>query len=346
VKRLPAALAADAETVLHRQRDLFAGLQGARLLITGGTGFIGRWLTLTLVHAIERLDLDCTAVVLTRDRQRCLASTAWLGHPSMHLLECDIRSLAPEAIHPVSHVIHGAAEVSRPDQPLLGLGTAMRGTSALLQLDVLPRAQRFLLLSSGAVYGASGHDGCIPETCPSAPDPLDARLAYQQGKRACESLCAAGRAEGRLGHLSVARIFAAFGPFLPAGCGFAAADLLHDACAGGPLRVRGDGRAVRSYLYAGDLAGWLWTILLRGADGGAYNVGSDQPVSIAELARAIAARHPTRPQVDILGQAAPGRAANRYLPDISKARSELGLAPWTSLDAAIDRSLAFSMSAP
>jgi dTDP-glucose 4,6-dehydratase len=100
--------------------------------------------------------------------------------------------------------------------------------------------------------------------------------------------------------------------------------------------VQGAGRAVRSYLYASDLTAWLWTILLRAERGATYNVGSEQSVSIAELAERTAELLGS-PGVDILGQDDPGWNPGRYVPSTAKIRNELRLAPTVDLDEAIVR---------
>ena len=98
--------------------------------------------------------------------------------------------------------------------------------------------------------------------------------------------------------------------------------------------VKGDGTPQRSYLYLGDLVTWLVTLLLQGRNGEIYNVGSDDAVSILELAESVRDTLSPGKRIRVLGDTwhSVGNAArNRYVPDISKARTELGLAPWTTL---------------
>jgi dTDP-glucose 4,6-dehydratase len=134
------------------------------------------------------------------------------------------------------------------------------------------------------------------------------------------------------------RAFAVVGPYLPIDRHFAIGNFIRDALAGGPIVVEGDGTPVRSYLYSSDLALWLLTILVEGLPGHAYNVGSEEAVSIADLARLVAGRSGRPIAVEIRGQAA-GGVADRYVPSTIGARNELGLRVTVPLDEAIDRTL-------
>src|SRR5262249_13674072 len=125
------------------------------------------------------------------------------------------------------------------------------------------------------------------------------------------------------------------GPHLPLDGPFAAGNFFGDACRGGPIQVRGDGAAMRSYLYGADLAIWLWHIALRGQSGRPYNVGSDRVTSIAGLAQTIAAQF--SPQRPIEFGAQTDRRATRYVPAINRARTELGLDVRVDLEGAVAR---------
>ena len=119
---------------------------------------------------------------------------------------------------------------------------------------------------------------------------MDATSAYGQSKRACRNSyvrhCTPRSMDSRR---PSPLLFAFAGPHLPLDLNFAIGNFIRDALHGGPIRIGGDGTPRRSYLYASDLAVWLWTILLRGESCRLYNVGSDADLSIADLARKVAA---------------------------------------------------------
>ena len=127
-----------------------------------------------------------------------------------------------------------------------------------------------------------------------------------------------------------------YGPLLDLDIHFAAGNFIRDAMASRPIRVEGAGQAVRSYLYAADLTTWLWALLLRGPRGAAFNVGSEESVSIADLARRTAALL-GGPGVEILGRPDPGWNPGRYVPATAAIRAALDLTPTVGLDEAIRR---------
>jgi nucleoside-diphosphate-sugar epimerase len=94
-----------------------------------------------------------------------------------------------------------------------------------------------------------------------------------------------------------------------------------------------------------DLTVWLWTLLVRGQGCRAYNVGSEQAVSIAELAEAVAdvaAEHGPRPTIHIARQPESGRLPERYIPSTARARQELGLEQTVSLRESLQRMLSWN----
>jgi dTDP-glucose 4,6-dehydratase len=96
---------------------------------------------------------------------------------------------------------------------------------------------------------------------------------------------------------------------------------------------------MRSYMHPTDLVIWLLAILVRGQSARAYNVGSSQAVSIAELAHEIARLSGSGIAVNIAGSPGASNPVNHYVPDITRARVELGLPPPMPLDQAIQRTL-------
>jgi len=334
----------DLSHVLACTEGLWGDLRGKRIFITGGTGFFGCWLLESLVRANDEFGLKAEVVVLTRDPEAFARKAPHLAHHSaVRCHKGDVRDFQfPEG--QFSHVIHAASEadtVLNKADPLKTWDTIVRGTQRTVEFTNHAKAGVILLVSSGAVYGPQPEDVAkIEEDYGGAPNPLAPASAYGEGKRAAELWAVAGSARSGC-EVKIARGFAFLGPYLPLNGSFAAGNFVRDALGGGPVIVMGDGTAVRSYLYGADLAIWLWTILIKGRNGRAYNVGGEHEVSMAELAKMVAQENGKRCSVKIMGEPIPGKPVVQYVPDTRRARDELGLTQHIALEEAIRRMLKY-----
>lgn len=234
-------------------------------------------------------------------------------------------------------IVHAASSTSPiGDSNLLGrFDEIVTGTRNLLEFAANSNSQRFLYISSGAVYGIQpSHIERIPEDWNGIPDPLNPVNTYGVAKRTAEHLCALYNQSHGL-QTVIARCFSFVGPDLPLDMHFAIGNFIRDALWRDEITVAGDGTPLRSYLDQHDLAHWLLTLLKRGQSGQAYNVGSDQAYSITELAHLVRDIVAPNKPVRIFGKVGANNEANLYIPNIQKARRELGLDVRVSLEEAI-----------
>ena len=180
----------------------------------------------------------------------------------------------------------------------------------------------------------------IPEEYPGSPDPADPRSAYGEGKRAAETLCTLYSRQYGF-EAKVARCFAFVGPYLPLDAHFAIGNFIRDGLNGSPIIIKGDGTPMRSYLYAADLAIWLWTILFKGQSQRTYNVGNEDSISIAEMARRVAQQFQPAMEIETRGKVDANKPLERYVPETARAKNELGLDALIKLNEAIERTIAF-----
>ena len=320
----------DLDHVLQQAAGAFQSLAGARLFVTGGTGFVGSWLVESLLRANDRLNLGISAVLLTRDPDRFRSANPHLSnHAALTVLGGDVLTFEfPGGEFP--YVIHAAMPAPDP-------GVDTRGMRHILEFAATHGTRRFLFTSSGAVYGRQPPDRThVPEDYASEPPVTGEITPYGLAKRVSESLLVAhGRQYGFAG--LIARLFAFTGPRLPLDANFAVGNFVRDALAGGPIRISGDGTPYRSYLYAADLSIWLWTVLLRGEAGRPYNVGSGQELSISELASVVAGVAAPGVSVEVAQKPVPGAPAMRYVPSVERAERELGLRPLIALEEGVRR---------
>jgi nucleoside-diphosphate-sugar epimerase len=340
VKPLPAK---DLEHVFSLTRPLWDEVRGRRIFLSGATGFFGAWLLESMLHANSVLGLNLSATVLSRDPEafaRGMPHVAADG--AITLWRGDVRNFdVPD--HEYAYVVHAAAPTSAEcsGRPFELLRTLVDGTRQMLALAASHGTRRFLFVSSGAVYGPQpGHITHVPEDYAGGLQWLDANAAYAEGKRVAEQMCAIFADDSAI-QFKIARCFAFVGPHLPLNAHFAIGNFIADALAGRPIEVRGDGNAVRSYLYAADLAIWLWQILLgpnlSEPKIDVWNVGSEEAITIGELACIVAEEIQPGLPVKVHGKPEDSSSRRQYVPSVRKAQTELGLQQTIGLREAIRR---------
>jgi dTDP-glucose 4,6-dehydratase len=240
-------------------------------------------------------------------------------------------------------VVHLATEADNAAtlrDPKSAMAVIAGGTQRVLDFARASGVRKMLFTSSGSVFARIAQTGeRMTEEHPAVGTPLDQKTAYGisgQAKRVAEALCAEAAQQSGLG-VTVARCFTFAGPGMPMDGKFAYGNFLRDSLAGRPITILGDGTPVRSYLYATDLSRWLWMILLRGTPGRVYNVGSENAVSVADLARVIARETGGGSPPIVRGKMPPNPVPDFYVPSTVRARGELGLAERVELAEAIRR---------
>jgi dTDP-glucose 4,6-dehydratase len=319
------------------------------LLISGATGFFGAWL-LGLCSWIARHQSPAGfhVIAVSRNPKAFIRRHPWIdAAPWLLWIEGDIRSFEIPGTG-IDWMIHAATETSAEagrDAPMM-LDSIIGGTRHILECAKQCGAERVLLVSSGAVYGAQAPDiSHQAEDTSAAPDPLNASNVYGEAKRVMEMLGAI-HADATGSCVVSARCFAFVGAGLPLDGHFAIGNFIRDALDRPQLTIGGDGRGRRSYLYAADLAIWLMRLLAHGTTKRAYNVGSDQDLSIAQLAECVVAAIAPQKPVVIENRLGPSPVGNRYVPSIARARAELDLDVWTALPDAIGATAAWKGAHP
>lgn len=335
---------ADLDHILNETKMIWDEMHGQRIFITGGTGFFGCWLLESFCYINRQRHLHAHATVLTRDPAAFAMKCPHLASdPCLTFLAGDVRNFDfPEGDFP--YVIHAATEASAKqaaEQPLEMLTTIIDGTARILSFAQTHATRKLLLTSSGAVYGKQpGSLTHVPEDYLGAPDPLDPASVYGEGKRISEHMCVLAAMRCSI-EIKIARCFAFVGPHLPLDAHFAIGNFIGDVLAGRSIQIGGDGTPRRSYLYAADLAIWLWQMLFDAPSLVPFNVGSSEDLSILEIAQAVAQTLNPQTEIHVAKQAISGAGVARYVPSVERAQKMLGLRQMIDLQESIRRTAAW-----
>jgi dTDP-glucose 4,6-dehydratase len=259
------------------------------ILITGGSGFVGRYLAETLIDFNAGAVEKCAVTLLTR-RPRVLEDryAAEVRSGEVRIMRWDSGDDQGLAHGRWDYVVHAAAPAdprSFLDDPSGNLRDMVAMAAAVARAAERSGARRALLLSSGAVYGEQPLGVTeIGEDYQGAPDLTSPLATYGEGKRASELCFSTAASDHR-----IARVFSLLGPYQELHGSFAVPSLMRQASEQGSLTLDSDGRAVRSYCYSADLAVVLFKLLLGQPTHDVYNVGNRQAtVTVRELAEMIA----------------------------------------------------------
>lgn len=336
----------DMAEIVDRASDDLKTVTDGPLVLTGSTGFVGTWLTLSFLEAKRKLGSRGDLILVSRNPlgQRRLLEEAGYGS-GYTTISSDVRLLSPNSVPEGARFIHAATPARASlnnSRPLEMLNIIVDGQKNLLEVAHATGTKGFLFLSSGAVYGKQPVDlEGFSEDWSGAPSVVDPQNAYHEGKRVAELMGNLYQSSLNLPFVT-ARLFAFLAPFLPLDEHFAAGNFIGDAVVGRDISIQSGGGSIRSYQYGTDMSVWLWAILARGESGHAYNVGSDQSVTILELARQVAAFCDMNSAIKVQGKDNVDNVS-RYVPALTKADSHLQLTTLVTLSDAIARTVRWQL---
>jgi dTDP-glucose 4,6-dehydratase len=305
-------------------------------VVSGAAGFIGS-------HLCERL-LEKGHQVIALD-SFLTGSPANLEHlaagPDFQLVKQDV-CLPVMVEGPVDLVLHFASPASPVDFPaipieIVKVGTL--GTHNMLGL-ALAKGARFLLASTSEVYG-DPLEHPQRESYHGNVNPIGPRGCYDEGKRCAEAFTMAyHRAHGL--ETRIVRIFNTYGPRMRLDDGRVIPNYFSQALRGEPLTVYGDGTQTRSLCYVDDLVTGALAVL-EGPDPLPFNIGSQDEVTMLELARIV--KRVTGSGSEIEFRPLPEDDPRQRRPDTGRASEVLGWTPTTSLEDGLRRTLEYFRSA-
>lgn len=289
-------------------------LKGRTVLVTGAAGFVPAAMVETLLFLNETRGLDIKVLAMVRDAAKArLRFRAYAGRGDLEIVAQDLGSPLSWSGQ-VDSVIHAASQASPvfyDKDPVGTLRPNVIGTANLLELARKCGARDFLFLSGGEVYGRTDSAAAVGEDAFGAVDTLSVRSCYAESKRMGETMCVAWHHQYGV-PAKIARLYHTYGPGMRLDDGRVYADFVADILQGRDIVLKSDGGARRVFCYLSDAVRGLFTVLLEGQSGGAYNIANEgAESSILELAERLVRLFPEK-GLKVVRQAR--TEGDRYLP--------------------------------
>lgn len=312
-------------------------LKNSNILITGGTGFIGKWLTEMLIYLNENFNFNTTIYLLSRNIPK---DSNYSGIRFIHYIKSDIRNIK-ELPSVLNYIIHAAGTPDSKEHvsnPIKTIETIIGGTQKILDLSSrLPNLIKFIHISSNKIYGNNFSTIPLYESN-STIIGYNSQDVYSECKRMSETICKSYISEFHL-PITIVRPFAFIGPFQHLDKPWAINNFIRDAILGGPIRILGNELSSKSYMYGSDLANYMLNILVFGKIGEAYNVGSSNPITLIDLANKI--KNIINTEIEIKVKSSKDNYSKTILdvPHTSKIGNELNIKEAFGIDEALKRTI-------
>ena len=295
----------------------------ARVLVTGGAGFIGSHLCERLID--EGAEVLCVDNYFTGRRQNL---TAVLGNPNFEVVRHDVTFPLYVEVDAIFNLACPASPVHYQHDPVQTTKTSVHGAINMLGLAKRLKA-RILQASTSEVYG-DPDEHPQRESYWGNVNPIGIRACYDEGKRCAETLFFDYWRQHRL-PIKVARIFNTYGPRMQADDGRVVSTFIVQALRGEPITIFGDGSQTRSFCYVDDLVEALVRLMAtEDTCTGPINLGNVNEFTIRELAEKVLSLTGSSSKLDF--RQLPEDDPKQRQPDTTKAKQVLGWEPKVSLD--------------
>lgn len=343
MKKIRDFIQSDCAFVCNYYYNHLKDLKNHTILITGGTGFVGKWLIELILYLNITYNFNIKLYVLSRNSTIQAKQYPHFQRKDVVFIDQDVRNPL-ELVDDIHYIIHCAAKpvTQFSDVDPIGLfHTIVKGTSNILDASLrLSNLIKILNISSGQVYGSTIEDNqliredskCLSMDCNSI------HSIYAESKRMSESICAVYRSQYRLPVLT-ARPFSFVGPYQPLNGTLAVSNFIRDSLKGGPIKIFSDGESIRSYMYPSDMALWILGVLANGNIGSTYNIGSPICITLHDLASKIARLFSKSIQVQTKQMTDISFTKSMVVPSVDKAVHELKVEMKVDLDSALRKTI-------
>ena len=336
-------LKADCDKSLAGKQELLNDLRNKSVLVTGGTGFVGKWIAEAISLLNEEHFFNIKLYILARNTEDFKEEVPHLANkPFITLLESDVRNIS-QLPNDVNFIINAAGSPDSREHitnPLKTLDILYKGTFALLDACLrLPNLTKVLHISSGNIYGQfTGKVDKIKENQLGSFDCNSVNATYSEGKRLSETLCSIYRNQQKL-PIVIVRPFSFIGPYQGLEKPWAINNFIRDGLLGGPIRILGNEETVRSYLYGSDMAFWLLSALANGKTGAVYNIGGEEPISLKSLATKIKASFTQKIEILFKYSKQYPATPSILIPDTTAIKTDLCVDQIINFDLALEKTI-------